>query len=67
MSALKENKKALNANLTQYEQNDLVKLAAFIQEPSANIFQFRFEYTNDLFMKFENAFMYNDDKSIMKS
>ena len=57
----------MNKYLSKFQQNDLVKLTAAIQEPSANIFQFKFEFTNELFQKFENAFLYKDENTVMKS
>ena len=67
VSSLKESKKIINAKLSKFQQNDLLKLTAAIQEPSANIYQFKFEYTNKLFQKFENSFVNKDDNAVMKS
>ena len=67
MLAHKSYKKTLNLKLSKYQQNDLVKLIAAIPEPTASIYQFKFNYTNDLFQNFENAFLHKDEKAKMRS
>ena len=65
--AHKRYKKTLNLKLSKYQQNDLVKLTAAIQEPTASTYQFKFNYTNDLFQNFENAFLHKDEEAKMRT
>ena len=65
--AHKRYKKTLNLKLSKYQQNDLVKLTAAIQEPTASTYHFKFNYTNDLFQNFENAFLHKDEEAKMRT
>jgi hypothetical protein len=42
--------------MNQFQQNEQVKLSKMIEEPSASTIKFKFQFTNELFDKFENAY-----------
>ena len=56
VSNLKEDKKQLNKSMSQFQQNEQMKLPAMIKEPSANTIKFKFQITNELYEKYENAY-----------
>jgi hypothetical protein len=45
--------------MNQFQQNEQVKLPKMIEEPSASTIKFKFQFTNELFDKFENAYAGN--------
>ena len=45
--------------MNQFQQNEQVKLSKMIEEPSASTIKFKFQFTNELFDKFENAYADN--------
>ena len=49
----------MNQTMNQFQQNELVKLSKMIEEPSASTVKFKFQFTNELFDKFENAYADN--------
>ena len=51
--------------MNQFQQNEQVKLSKMIEEPSASTIKFKFQFTNELFDKFVNAYAGNYEKSIV--
>ena len=49
----------MNQTMNQFQQNEQVKLSKMIEEPSASTIKFKFQFTNQLFDKFENAYAGN--------
>ena len=55
----------MNQTMNQFQQNEQVKLSKMIEEPSTSTIKFKFQFTNELFDKFENAYAGDDEKSIV--
>ena len=55
----------MNQTMNQFQQNEQAKLPKMIEEPSASTIKFKFQFTNELFDKFENAYAGDDEKSIV--